>query len=415
MKKTLVPDIMEAFRSLEAENDVIVIEGAGSPAEINLKSDDIVNMGLASMVYAPVILVGDIDPGGVFAQLYGTIMLLTEDERARIAGTVINKFRGDAEILRPGLSMLEELTKVPVLGVVPYADIDIDDEDSLSPKLAGGRHDRPIDIAVIRFPRISNFTDITPLTAHPYLGVRYVERPENFGQPDLVILPGTKNTLDDLLWLRENGLEARVLRHAQAGGMVLGICGGFQMLGESLSDPEGSDSGRAGSRMRGLGLLPAVTIFSSQKTRRQVKGSVCAGELAGASVTGYEIHMGETRVANGTDPFARVRYGTEADSYVRNRNIFGSSDETRGDDENAAGSQADGCVNGSVFGTYIHGLFDTGELTEKLASYLMKKRGIAADSICVESRTSYKERQYARLADIVRRSLDMEAVCRALR
>jgi adenosylcobyric acid synthase len=415
MKKILIPDIMEAFRSLEAENDVIVIEGAGSPAEINLKSDDIVNMGLASMVDAPVILVGDIDPGGVFAQLYGTIMLLTEDERARIAGTVINKFRGDAEILRPGLSMLEELTKVPVLGVVPYADIDIDDEDSLSPKLAGGRHDRPIDIAVIRFPRISNFTDITPLTAHPYLGVRYVERPENFGQPDLVILPGTKNTLDDLLWLRENGLEARILRHAQAGGMVLGICGGFQMLGESLSDPEGSDSGRAGSRMRGLGLLPAVTIFSSQKTRRQVKGSVCAGELAGASVTGYEIHMGETRVANGTDPFARVRYGTEADSYVRNRNIFGSSDETRGDDENAAGSQADGCVNGSVFGTYIHGLFDTGELTEKLASYLMKKKGIAADSICVESRTSYKERQYARLADIVRRSLDMEAVCRALR
>jgi adenosylcobyric acid synthase len=392
-----------------------VIEGAGSPAEINLKSDDIVNMGLASMVDAPVILVGDIDPGGVFAQLYGTIMLLTEDERARIAGTVINKFRGDAEILRPGLRMLEELTKVPVLGVVPYADIDIDDEDSLSPKLAGGRHDRPIDIAVIRFPRISNFTDITPLTAHPYLGVRYVERPENFGQPDLVILPGTKNTLDDLLWLRENGLEARILRHAQAGGMVLGICGGFQMLGESLSDPEGSDSGRAGSRMRGLGLLPAVTIFSSQKTRRQVKGSVCAGELAGASVTGYEIHMGETRVANGTDSFARVRYGTEADSYVRNRNIFGSSDETRGDDENAAGSQADGCVNGSVFGTYIHGLFDTGELTEKLASYLMKKKGIAADSICVESRTSYKERQYARLADIVRRSLDMEAVCRALR
>ena len=176
MKKTLIPDIMEAFRSLEAENDVIVIEGAGSPAEINLKSDDIVNMGLASMVDAPVILVGDIDPGGVFAQLYGTIMLLTAEERARIVGTVINKFRGDVDILRPGLSMLEELTRVPVLGVVPYADIDIDDEDSLSPRLAGRSHDRPIDIAVIRFPRISNFTDITPLTAHPYLGVRYVER-----------------------------------------------------------------------------------------------------------------------------------------------------------------------------------------------------------------------------------------------
>ena len=207
MKKALIPDIMEAFRSLEAENDVIVIEGAGSPAEINLKSDDIVNMGLAAMVDAPVILVGDIDPGGVFAQLYGTIMLLTEDERARIVGTVINKFRGDVEILRPGLSMLEDLTKVPVLGVVPYADIDIDDEDSLSPNLKGGSHDRPIDIAVIRFPRISNFTDITPLTAHPYLGVRYVDRPENFGKPDLVILPGTKT-----LWMICFGSAKTVLR-----------------------------------------------------------------------------------------------------------------------------------------------------------------------------------------------------------
>ena len=427
MKKTLIPDIMEAFRSLEAENDVIVIEGAGSPAEINLKSDDIVNMGLASMVDAPVILVGDIDPGGVFAQLYGTIMLLTAEERARIVGTVINKFRGDVEILRPGLSMLEELTRVPVLGVVPYADIDIDDEDSLSPRLAGRSHDRPIDIAVIRFPRLSNFTDITPLTAHPYLGVRYVERTENFGQPDLVILPGTKNTLDDLMWLRENGLEARILRHARAQGPVLGICGGFQMLGESLSDPEGSDSGRAGSRMRGLGLLPAVTVFSSQKTRRQVKGSVCAGELAGASVSGYEIHMGETRVANGTHPFARVRCenGSNLFEQVRSESETGhftqpgdnsdTSDKPYRDGEAQSGPQADGCVCGNVFGTYIHGLFDSGELTEKLASCLMKKKGIAVDTISVEPRISYKERQYARLADIVRGSLDMEAVYRALR
>ena len=389
MKKSLIPDIMEAFRSLEAENDVIVIEGAGSPAEINLRSDDIVNMGLAAMVDAPVILVGDIDPGGVFAQLYGTIMLLAEDERARIAGTVINKFRGDSEILRPGLGMLEDLTKVPVLGVIPYADIDIDDEDSLSPHLAGGGHDRPIDIAVIRFPRISNFTDITPLSAHPHLGVRYVGRPADFGQPDLVILPGTKNTLDDLLWLRENGLETRILRHAHAGGPLLGICGGYQMLGEHLSDPEGSDSGRAGSSMRGLGLLPTVTVFGSQKIRRQVRGSVCADVCAGASVTGYEIHMGETHVADGAGPFAHVHCGS--------------------------GTRPDGCVNGSVFGTYIHGLFDTGELTEKMALYLMKKKGITADDISVEPRISYKERQYARLADIVRGSLDMEAVYRALR
>jgi adenosylcobyric acid synthase len=323
--------------------------------------------------------------------------------------------------------MLEDLTKVPVLGVVPYADIDIDDEDSLSPRLAGGSHDRPIDIAVIRFPRISNFTDITPLTAHPYLGVRYVGRTSDFGQPDLVILPGTKNTLDDLLWLRENGLETRILRYAKAGGSVLGICGGFQMLGESLSDPEGSDSGRAGSRMRGLGLLPVDTVFGSQKIRRQVTGSVCAGELAGASVTGYEIHMGETRVADGAAPFANVRCDTAAGSFEKARcetapdsvarlgDNSGSYDKTHGDFKCAAAAQPDGCTNGSVFGTYIHGLFDTGELTERLASYLMKKKGIAGDAISVESRTSYKERQYARLAEIVRGSLDMETVYRSLR
>jgi adenosylcobyric acid synthase len=403
MKKMLIPDIMEAFRSLEAENDVIVIEGAGSPAEINLKSDDIVNMGLADMVDAPVILVGDIDPGGVFAQLYGTIMLLSENERSRVVGTIINKFRGDVEILRPGLGMIEDLTNIPVLGVVPYADIDIDDEDSLSPRLAGGSHDRPIDIAVIRFPRISNFTDITPLSAHPYLGVRYVSRAADFGQPDLVILPGTKNTLDDLLWLRENGLEARILRHAHTRRPVLGICGGYQMLGELLTDPEGSDSGRAGSSVRGLGLLPTATVFGSRKIRRQVTGSVCAGEMAGASITGYEVHMGETHVEDGTEPFARVLSGP------------GTSDKTRGGDKETGVPKADGCMHGSVFGTYIHGLFDTGELTEKLASYLMKQKGITADSISVESRISYKERQYARLADIVRRSLDMEAVYRALR
>ena len=427
MKKTLIPDIMEAFRSLEAENDVIVIEGAGSPAEINLKSDDIVNMGLADMVDAPVILVGDIDPGGVFAQLYGTIMLLAEEERARIVGTVINKFRGDAEILRPGLGMLEDLTKVPVLGVVPYADVDIDDEDSLSPRLTRGSHERPIDIAVIRFPRISNFTDITPLTAHPYLGVRYVSRSADFGQPDLVVLPGTKNTLDDLSWLRETGLEAGIMKHAHAGGAVLGICGGYQMLGEYLTDPEGSDSGRAGRKMRGLGLLPVVTVFGSHKVRRQVTGSVCAGELAGAAITGYEIHMGDTHAADGADSFAQLRYETAGssfgkvrcgalkDTFVRLGDNSGISDKVLGDGENPAGTHPDGCINGSVFGTYIHGLFDTGELTERLASYLMKKKGITADAVSVESRNSYKERQYARLAGIVRGSLDMEAIYRALR
>ncbi len=393
MKKQLIPDILAAYESLASENDVIVIEGAGSPAEINLKADDIVNMGLAELVDAPVALVGDIDPGGVFAQLFGTIMLLPENERARIVGTIINKFRGDAAILRPGLGMLKELTGVPVLGVVPYTDVDIDDEDSLSRRLTGREHDRPVDVAVIRTPRIANFTDITPLTAHPALGVRYVGRADAFGDPDLVILPGTKNTMDDLAWLRESGLEARIIRHASASGPVLGICGGYQMLGEVLSDPDGHESGKTGYELRGLGLLPTSTVFCGEKIRRQTELVVKSGPFAGARLTGYEIHMGRTRLADGAEPFARKLQSDPADSE----------------------GGFEGCRRENVFGTYLHGLFDTGELTEKLAAYLLERKGLTPKSVRVESRTAYKERQYDRLAAVVRESLDMEAIYRAMR
>ena len=208
MKKKLVPDIMAAYDSLAEEADVIVIEGAGSPAEINLKSEDIVNMGLAEMVDAPVLLVGDIDRGGVFAQLYGTVELLEEKERARIKGLVINKFRGDVEILRPGLAMLEEKTHLPVVGVVPYLKVDIEDEDSLSQRLESRGGKKPLDAAILRLPHLSNFTDFMPLEQHPLLGVRYVANAHELGTPDLILLPGTKNTVDDLLWLRQCGLEA---------------------------------------------------------------------------------------------------------------------------------------------------------------------------------------------------------------
>ena len=206
-KRQLVPDILKAYDSLAEEADVIVIEGAGSPAEINLKSEDIVNMGLAEMVDAPVLLVGDIDRGGVFAQLYGTVELLEEKERRRIKGLVINKFRGDVEILRPGLSMLEEKTHLPVVGVVPYLKVDIEDEDSLSQRLEMRDGKKPLDAAIIRLPHLSNFTDFMPLEQHPLLGVRYVSNAHELGAPDLILLPGTKNTVDDLLWLRQCGLE----------------------------------------------------------------------------------------------------------------------------------------------------------------------------------------------------------------
>lgn len=237
MKRALIPEILSAYNSLAETVDIIVIEGAGSPAEINLKADDIVNMGLARLVDAPVLLAGDIDRGGVFAQLYGTVALLEPEERARIKGLLINKFRGDVEILRPGLAMLEEKTQLPVLGVVPYLKVDIEDEDSLSTRLDAGKTVHPLDAAILRLPHISNFTDFMPLEQHPLLGVRYVQNTRQLGTPDLIILPGTKNTVDDLLWLRQSGLEAALLKLAANGTPVLGVCGGYRDAGRDTGRP----------------------------------------------------------------------------------------------------------------------------------------------------------------------------------
>ena len=382
MKKRLIPEVLGAYKSLAAEYDIIVIEGAGSPAEINLRdADSFVNMGLAELVNAPVLLVGDIDRGGVFAQLYGTAALLEEWERMRIAGLVINKFRGDRTLLEPGLSMLEEKTGIPVLGVIPYTSADIDDEDSLSPRLNRTQTRRTVDLAVIRLPRISNFTDFSPLESHSALGVRYVDSAAGLGAPDLVILPGTKSTMDDLLWLRQNGLEAAILKLASKGTPVLGVCGGFQMLGELLSDPEGVE--RSGS-MRGMGLLPCETVFSPQKTRTQTAASVTAEPFAGAEIDGYEIHMGKTRRRAGV-PFCRLADGRE-----------------------------DGAASGHVFGTYLHGLFESGALTERLAVWLLARKGLSPEEGPVESHRAYQERQYDLLADAVRSSLDMAAVYGAM-
>ena len=228
-KKALLPIIKDAFDSLAAENDIIVIEGAGSPAEINLKQDDIVNMGLAKLVNAPVLLVGDIDRGGVFASLYGTVKLLEEDEQARIHGLIINKFRGDVEILRPGLTQLEDLTGKPVIGVVPYGHFDIDDEDSLSERLDAKAAPALVNIAVVKLPRLSNFTDFSALSRVSGVSVAYADKPAQLAGADLIILPGTKSTLADLRWLRESGMEAQILKAHAAGTPVFGICGGYQI------------------------------------------------------------------------------------------------------------------------------------------------------------------------------------------
>ena len=382
MKRSLIPDILEAYNSLAAENDIIVIEGAGSPAEINLKADDIVNMGLAKLVDAPVLLAGDIDRGGVFAQLYGTVELLEADERARIRGLIINKFRGDVEILRPGLAMLKEKTHLPVVGVVPYLRVEIEDEDSLSDRLEAKSAVKPLDIAILRLPHVSNFTDFIPLEQHPLLGVRYVQRTRQLGAPDLVILPGTKNTMDDLRWLRESGLEAAVLRLAAAGTPVLGVCGGYQMLGERLCDPAGEESGTP-CTLRGLGLLPTTTVFGTEKHLTQTAARASAAPFAGAALTGYEIHAGRTEVRGSA--FCILADGTP-----------------------------EGCVQDNVFGTYLHGLFDTGELTEKLTAFLCRQKGIdpaGADLIPMEQ---YRQQQFDLLADGVRAALDLPAVYAAM-
>mgnify|MGYP000787636703 CR=1 FL=1 len=381
-KKALIPDILRAYDSLAEKFDVVVIEGAGSPAEINLKADDIVNMGLAKLVNAPVLLAGDIDRGGVFAQLYGTVELLEPDERARIKGLIINKFRGDVEILRPGLTMLEEKTCLPVVGVVPYLKVDIEDEDSLSTRLEQKSAVKPLDIAVVRLPHISNFTDFIPLEQHPLLSVRYVQTARELGAPDLVILPGTKNTVGDLLWLRQSGLEAALLKLAAGGTPVLGVCGGYQMLGQTLADPEGTESGRP-QTLRGLGLLPTQTTFTAEKRRTQSQATVTAEPFAGAHLTGYEIHTGRTTVQGA--PFCTLADGTP-----------------------------EGCVQGQVFGTYLHGLFDTGALTEKLVALLCRRKGIAPDSAALIPMEQYRQQQFDLLADGVRGALDLDAVYAAM-
>ena len=384
-KKALVPDIMEAYHSLEEEYDIIVIEGAGSPAEINLQKDDIVNMGMARMAKAPVLLCGDIDRGGVFASLYGTIALLPPEEQKLIRGTIINKFRGDVEILRPGLVQLEQLTGKPVLGVVPMLDVDVDDEDSLSQRL----EQRPakkglIDIAVIRLPRLSNFTDFNALERMEEVTLRYVRSPKELSKPDLVILPGTKNTMDDLRWLRESGLETVILKHAAAGGAVVGICGGYQMLGRTVSDPEGVEGG---GTLSGLGLLPTETVFLGEKTRTRVEGVFTTGSglfaaLSGVPFAGYEIHMGVTTIDGPTLVQIKSQTGEE---------------------------KADGCCAGNVWGSYVHGIFDRASCAEAVVNCLRRARGLEEDATAVDWEV-YQQQQYDQLAAGVRASLDMQAV-----
>lgn len=385
-KKRLIPEIMKAYDALAAENDIIVIEGAGSPAEINLKQDDIVNMGMAKLAKAPVLLVGDIDRGGVFAQLIGTVMLLEEDEKEMVKGLIINKFRGDKTILDPGIEMLEERAGIPVVGVAPYMRLQVEDEDSLTERFSKDQEIGLIDLAVIRLPRISNFTDFNPFEAIPGVTVRYVETVHELKHPDVIFLPGTKNTIEDLRWLRQSGLEAAILKHAAEGKVVFGICGGYQMLGERISDPSGVESG---GEIRGLGLLPMETVFEQEKTRTRISGTFLETggilrALSGQPFEGYEIHMGTSTWKEGAAPLIQV-------------------------DGKAAGT-----CHGNIYGSYVHGIFDRSEVAGALVQAVGNAKGISTEDMKSVDFQAFKETQYDLLADGLRKSMDMEKIYQIL-
>ena len=401
-KKTLVPVIQRAYERLSEKYDIVVIEGAGSPAEINLKQDDIVNMGMAKMAKAPVLLAGDIDRGGVFAQLYGTVMLLEEEERRYIKGLLINKFRGDKTILDPGARMIEKLCRIPVAGIIPYIQADIEDEDSLSSRLSQRARGTMLDIAVIRFPRLSNFTDFNIFSCIQGAAVRYVEQVSELGYPDLIILPGTKNTIEDLLWMRQNGLEAAILKAASGGLPIFGICGGYQMLGQVLIDPDGQESGISGTRVQGMGLLETETEFDKEKMRTLVTGRFetlpgIFSALSGMELSGYEIHMGRTRLLENGKSLAVLR------EHQERRSVTDFQVE-----------KPDGCFKKNVCGTYVHGIFDAPGIAAALAGALLEKKGMAVSKLSDFDYSAYREEQFDILADGLRRSLDMDLIYQIL-
>ena len=396
----LMPLVCESYQKLAREHELIVLEGAGSPAEINLKQHDIVNMRMAEMANASCLLVGDIDRGGVFASLLGTVELLETEEQERIRGFVINKFRGDAALLMPGIRMMEDRIRKPCLGVIPYLEqLSLDEEDSLGLPTSDSLQDdrwsstdanRPLRIAVIALPSLSNFTDFDALRSETSVAIRFCRKAEQLRGADVVILPGSKQTADDLLWMRAEGLENAVVEHAKAG-LIVGVCGGFQMLGQLILDPEGIESTNP---LRGLGLLPINTTMQPIKVTLAATGTLAAGSLFGQSVgsvpvQGYEIHVGETSYQAEAQPFARiVRQTTESRTPV-----------------------ADGCVSSDsrIFGTYLHGLFDGDAFRHAFIG--------AARAFChltsareLNDWASKRKDSFDRLASTVSESLDIEKI-----
>lgn len=395
-KSILWKEVVSSFERLRQQYEIIVIEGAGSPAEVNLKAGDIVNMRVAMHVKSPVLLVGDINMGGVFAWLIGTLELLTDEERDLVRGLIINKFRGDISLLTPGLQFLEQKTGKPVLGVVPYfKDISIDEEDSVSlddkVKQVTDRIEGNIDIAVIRLPHISNFTDFNSLAATPGASLRYVTSLEKLGTPDVIIIPGTKNTLSDMKVLKETGLAEAIRKSYERGAYVIGVCGGFQMLGLKVMDPFHIESSL--ESVPGLALLNAITTINPEKTIAQVKGKVLAKERTygySDELTGYEIHHGETELLEDTEPFMEItqRGGIKCKVY-------------------------DGAIShdGRIWGTYLHGIFDNDQFRIAFVNHIRKIKALTPIHESRGYSFNYnKQVQYDLLAQEVRKSLDIDKI-----
>ncbi len=375
-KRTWLPLVRECIEELRASYELVVIEGAGSPAEVNLRKNDIVNMRTAELAEAPVLLVGEIDRGGVFAQLVGTLALLRPAERARVRGLVVNKFRGDATLFESGVRFLEQRTRRPVLGVVPYLrDLRLPEEDAATLACAEpARAGNALRIDVVRHSRIANFTDFDALRAEPDVELRFIERPSD-AHADALILPGTKSTIADLRELRKSGLAEHVARELARGAEVVGICGGYQMLGRSVHDPAGVES--APDSERGLGLLPVETVFRSEKRTVRARGT---HRSSGLAVEGYEIHMGETRV-HGAAPLVAL----EPDG------------------------RPDGCADasGRVWGTYLHGIFDAPEFRRHFLDGLRARRGLAPLGVAAAFSPT---RELDRLAQCLEEHIDCAAL-----
>ena len=385
-------EVARAFETLSDQYELIIMEGAGSPAEINLRQYDMVNMAMAEMADAPVLIVGDIDRGGVFAWMKGTLDLLTPDEQKRVRGFIINQFRGDIHLLQPGVTQFEEMTGKPVLGVIPFdAELFVDEEDAIphhnSPFVS--HHPGVVDIVIVQLPHIGNFTDFSPLISDPGVSVRYVRSPMQAGNPDLLILPGTKNTIGDFQFMKQMGWDCYARSFHKEGGLILGVCGGFQMLGTRLYDPDGIES--PVKEIEGLGFIQSTTLMKDDKvTERRIRPTLSSTVFeAGMEVDGFEIHSGLTTFAKEYPLLFEATDGECAHS-------LGLCNE-----------------DGTVIGTYLHGFLDNDPIRETFINYVRKKKNLPSPP----ERFNYREfraRQLDRLADLVTQSIDMNEVKRII-